>query len=365
MANSLKKTIAGKLSDNHLFKSILGKRTDDVGYHIFRQNYDLSLSKAEKKEIAHLWGQIIRSPLSWGYRFYGMAKAIHGFDARFLPSSYYMPYVFEALNPVEDLPILAHKGMQNLFFKGINQPLTIATCLSGGSLFDNDYNRIDRHRIPDLLSGRDFIIKPAHDSSMGRGVKMVHSDENVDFNQLFDSYNSNFIIQEVVRQSTFTSSLNPTSLNCMRITTLNLNGNISAENRIIKIGAKGQVVDNIGSGSGGMMIGVSPEGVLMDFGFRVNGEKTITKHDGMPFGGMTIPNFQKVLDFAMQCHSMIPAMGVVGWDIALDRNDDPLLVEANSYWPGITIEQVACGPVFADRTPEVIDFLTSKSRKQH
>lgn len=363
MAYSLKKTISSKLSDNHLFKSMLGKRTDDVGYDIFRQNYDLSLSKAEKKEIASLWGKIVRSPLSWGYRFYGMAKAIHGFDPRFLPSSYYMPYVFEALNPVGELPFLAHKGMQNLFFKGIRQPLTIATSLSGGSLFDNNYNIIDRHRIPALLSERDFIIKPAHDSSMGRGVKMIHSGDNVDFDKLLSSYNSNFIIQEVVKQSAFTSSLNPTSLNCMRITTLNLNGNISAENRIIKIGAKGQVVDNIGSGSGGMMIGVSPEGVLMDFGFRVNGEKTTTKHDGEPFKGLTIPNFNNVLEFALQCHSMIPSMGIVGWDIALDSNDNPLLVEANSYWPGITIEQVACGPVFANRTQEVIEFITSKSHK--
>lgn len=149
----------------------------------------------------------------------------------------------------------------------------------------------------------------------------------------------------------------------MRITTLNINGKITAENRVIKIGAIGQNVDNIGSGSGGMMIGVNKDGVLNEFGLKVNGMSVTTKHDGQPFGKLRIPNFTEVIEFAEKCHSMIPSMGIVGWDIALDADDNPILIEANTYWPGITIEQLTSGPIFGNRTDEVIEYIRTWNRR--
>lgn len=355
---SIIKTISKPFAKSHLYKSYLGKRTDDVGYNKFKNNYNLShtLTSLDKKEIKQRWGSIVKSPLSWGYDFFEMAKALYGFNADFLPSSYYMPYVFELLNSPEALSLLAHKGLQKLFFRNISQPITIATCIAG-ILYDNDYNPINQKSLYNELQNIDFIIKPASDSSMGRGVKLVRQNDNIDLKNLVDSYKNNFIIQKIVSQSEFTKSLNPTSLNCMRITTLNLNNKISAENRIIKIGAKGQIVDNIGSGSGGMMIGLNSKGVINDFGFRVDGTKTSTKHDGQPFSKLEVPNFQNVIDFAIMCHEMIPSMGIVGWDIALDSHNNPVLIEANTYWPGITIEQLAGGAIFGDRTDEVIEYI--------
>lgn len=359
--NQAKNTIVGILSGNHLYKSFLGKRTDDVGWKCLKKHYGLgnSLTSEEKKTLKKRWGRIVRSPLSWGYNFFEMAKAINGFDESFLPSSYYMPYVFERLNAVSEVSLLANKSLQNLFFKGVRQPRTIATCIAGGNLFDSDYNIIKLNTLKEHLCKTDFIIKPARDSSMGRGVKLLKSSDSFDLDDLIKSYGNNFIIQEVIRQSAFTSLLNPTSLNCMRLTSINLNGRITVENRVIKIGAKGQIVDNIGSGSGGMMIGLDEDGRLKDFGFRVDGTKVAVKHDGKPFAGMIIPDFQKVEEFAVRCHSMIPSMGIVGWDIALDSENNPILVEANSYWPGITIEQIADGPIFGKRIGELFKFITN------
>lgn len=228
----------------------------------------------------------------------------------------------------------------------------------GGVLFDNNYNHISVERLYTQIEDKDFIIKPAHDSSMGRGVKLIRRGSEEDIKKLISSYHSNFIIQKVVNQSEFTKSLNPTSLNCMRITTLNINNRISAENQTIKIGAVGQSVDNIGSGSGGMIIGVNHQGALGGFVLKVDGTLMDKKHDGQPFGGILIPNFDQVIEFAVNCHSMVPNMGVVGWDIALDHNDKPVLIKANTFWPGITIEQLASGPIFGNRTEELIEFVT-------
>lgn len=356
--NNAKKSILTILSGNHLYKSFLGKRTDDVGWRIFKKEYQLghTLSSDEKRAIKQRW-RMVRSPLSWGYNFFEMAKTIHGFDESFLPSSYYMPHIFEGLNPISEISLLANKSLQNLFFKDIRQPQTIAACIAGGNLFDSDYNIISMRALKDRLCKTNFIIKPARDSSMGRGVKLVKSSDSFDLDNIIKPYGYNFIIQEVIRQSDFTRSLNPTSLNCMRLTSVNLNGRTTVENRVIKIGAKGQIVDNIGSGSGGMMIGLDESGRLKDFGFRVDGTKVNAKHDGKLFGGLIVPDFSKIEDFAIKCHAMIPSMGIVGWDIALDSDNNPILVEANSYWPGITMEQIASGPIFGQRTEEICKLL--------
>ena len=53
---------------------------------------------------------------------------------------------------------------------------------------------------------------------------------------------------------------------------------------------------------------------------------------------------------------MIPNIGIVGWDVALDSNDNPLLIEVNIGGPGILYEQLCTGPIFGERTQEVIEY---------
>ena len=149
----------------------------------------------------------------------------------------------------------------------------------------------------------------------------------------------------------------------MRITTLNINNRVTAENRIIKIGAKGSIVDNIGSGSGGMMVGVSEKGILKDKGYHVDGSYVISG-ETVSFAGMMIPHFEEVIELACRMHKFIPSMGIIGWDIALDFQDKPVLIEANTYWPGITIEQIAAGPVFGSRTHEGTEYIVKNENSK-
>lgn len=363
---SLKQNLITAFSNSPIFRSNLGRRTDNVSWEIFKNEYHLgnTLSRSEKNAIRDRWKSIVGCPLSWGYNFYEMSKALYGFDLDFIPSAYYFPYIYDVLNPTTDVTILSHKGLSGLIFNDISQPKTIAMSLGGGTLFsDSTYKPIGTSTLYELLRDRDFIIKPAKDSSMGRGVKLVRKNDPIDVKSLIDSYNSNFIIQEVVEQCEFTKALNPTSLNCMRITSINLNGVFSCENSVIKIGAPGKSVDNIGSGAGGIIIGLNnSNGTMKDFGLKADGTIITAKHDGRPFGGSVVPNYSKVLDFVKECHTRIPLIGIVGWDIALDANTNPMLIEANTYWPGITLEQLVGGTIFGTRTLEVIDYI-KQSRK--
>ena len=353
----MRSLIAKLLRSQSRFKSYLGKRTDDIGYRQLIAHGDSSyrLSVYEKKSIKELWGSIIPHPMSIGYSFYEMIKASGRFAPEYLPSAYYMPYVYEALNDVAGLKVLGHKALQPILFKDCRQPRNILSKISG-IFYDEKFNPVDIDLALEILKreSTDMIIKPASESSMGRGIGLIKSNSNKDVEGLLSL--SDFVIQEKVSQSSILSNLNPTSLNCIRITTLNINNRVTAVNTAIKIGAKGSIVDNIGSGSGGMMIGVSENGILKGYGYHVDGT-LVRSGDIVDFAGIKIPNFEDAIDMTCKMHRFIPSMGIIGWDIALDSQDRPVLIEANSFWPGITIEQVAAGPIFGDRTHEVVEFI--------
>ena len=82
-----------------------------------------------------------------------------------------------------------------------------------------------------------------------------------DIRQILLSTDADIIVQEVVEQSPSTARFNPSSLNTFRITSLNINGRTSICSRTLKMGAPGNIVDNIGGAGGGLMAGVSAEGL--------------------------------------------------------------------------------------------------------
>ena len=48
---------------------------------------------------------------------------------------------------------------------------------------------------------------------------------------------------------------------------------------------------------------------------------------------------------------------IVGWDIAIDEDENPILIEAKLNCPGITIEQACSGPIFGKFTSETIESI--------
>lgn len=128
--------------------------------------------------------------------------------------------------------------------------------------------------------------------------------------------------------------------------------------RCFKIGAQGSKVDNIGAG--GAMVGIDSTGHFYEKGFLMNGQ-VVTEFNGIQLKGVAIQGYKKVEELALNLHSKIAHIHIIGWDIALDIEDEPVLIEANATWPGITIEQLCTGPIFGSRTHEVIEYCKANS----
>ena len=325
------------------------------------------LSNDEKDLIFQQWGKIIKC-IKRGFPFYRGIKALDEFNASYVPSSYFFPYIEEILNPKEWKYHLSHKGITELIYgSGVRHPQTILRSY-GGILLDSKFTPLLKDEIKTILSkiNEPILFKPAIDTLQGSGIKLIYPKDfevlikDIETGNIFNQCKE-FVLQVPVHQSKETSLFNPTSLNCMRITTINLNGNVSVGSRALKCGPKNSVVDNIGTGRRGVIVGINPNGTLKDFGYYGNGD-IADQHNNVFFAGYKIDHFKEVEKAAKLLHSFVPNCKIIGWDIALDEDNNPVLIEGNTVYPGISVEQMCSGPIFGERTQEVVNYIIDSKR---
>lgn len=323
----------------------------------------VKLSREEKIQVYERWHGAVPCRLSRGHNFFAGMKGLGDFNPNYLPSSYFYPYVERILNPTYFNHKLFHKSLIELVYgSGIKHPHSVLRSY-GGVLLNHDYKPVSIQEACSLIHHSDtpLLFKPATDTIQGNGIRYYQKGKISELERLIRTSEIfatqvDFVIQCPVEQSIETIIFNPTSLNCMRITTLNLNGKVSVCSRALKCGPKDSVVDNIGSGKRGVIVGINNDGTLCEKGFYGNGE-IATQHNGTIFSGKNIPHFGLVEDAAIKLHSNFDSCKIIGWDIALDSDNQPVLIEGNVVYPGISMEQMCSGPIFGDRTDEVIDYL--------
>lgn len=315
------------------------------------------LTSAEKNEIINKWRGIIPNPRI-GFHAYRIFKKFREFDSSYIPEPFFYPYIIRRLNPTQDYISLPNKCLNDALFCDLNRPKTIFR-KSGSNIISGDFLSIDFDEAVELALKQksDLIIKPAKDTNSGRGVKLINSTAcRSDIVALLSEYNSDFIVQKRVEQSAFTAQFNPTSLNTIRAVTLFINSRISLCYAILKLGSAGRIVDN--GANGGLWVGIQSDGTLNSWGtdFKCNFSKS---HNGISFDSIEtpLPSFDKIKELAFNAHMRIPMCGLVAWDIALDTNNNPLLIEANLWWPATSYGEICSGPAFGDRTSEVIEYL--------
>lgn len=76
-----------------------------------------------------------------------------------------------------------------------------------------------------------------------------------------------------------------------------------------------------------------------------------------------VPNFSHIIEMAISVHEGLHHFDIIGCDITLNKQKEPVLIEYNVYWPGIIIPQYCHGPLFGELTEELIDYLKYKPKK--
>ena len=337
----------------------MNRSAEEKKWHMVdvNQTKHLNLPELTPKEYALLqetWPcfKFTKKDILWA-RVY---KELFGFDPFYISVGYHSILIKKQLNPYKQVCSLENKALVDVYFPEIPFPKAYIRCINN-ILYDKEMNMISfEEAVCYLKEIKSFIIKPALYSMQGHGVKKIDLQrvENASeewFKELFSKATKNFIIQEIVAQHPDIARLNPTSLNCCRITSIYLGGKYTY-GAMLKIGKKGSQVDNWNSS---YLVGISQDGILNDVGWDDKIHSVNKTDNGIQFGGIKYPFYDKVVASVENYHKKyFPQCGVIGWDVFIDENNKPVVIEANLVIPGITAEQLCSGPFFKDVHDEVV-----------
>ena len=146
------------------------------------------------------------------------------------------------------------------------------------------------------------------------------------------------------------NALNPDSINTIRIVTYRKGMDVFVLYAAIRIGRKGQAIDN--ESAGGISTKINTDGTLCKWAYGAPGQDKIELTDsGIKLEGYQVPSFEKAVDVVKEQHLNLPFQDLVGWDICIDADGEPVMLEWNTT---PELSQSAVGPAFGDYTEMVI-----------
>ena len=170
------------------------------------------------------------------------------------------------------------------------------------------------------------IYKPDKDDC-GHGVELWSVDANNAEAKYLTAIHAPAVLDELVVQSPVMASLNPSSVNTVRLYSLVIGEECTFFASFLRMGRNGAIVDNLGSG--GLLAGIDLNtGTVFTPGADDTGRCFDTHPDtGVSIRSFQIPGWQELLRFTEEAAMHYP-MKYVGWDIAVCENGFQI-IEAN------------------------------------
>ena len=273
-------------------------------------------------------------------------------DWRFFYGSNYSPHQLARLRnrvqPAEYRILFNDKFLCVLLCKalGIRTPITYGTI---------DPRQDYRSQLKSWFrtsSAQALIIKPLF-GEVGRGIVLAtRADDEIIINSQGTSMPlhayflaGKSIVQEVLRQDSQMAVFSPFSVNTIRMTTmLTPQGNVININSFLRFGLGESFVDNVGSG--GLAVGIDYQtGRLKRYAHGKKWERYAAHPTtGVVFENFVIPEWNRICDFAAVVQNHFSFFRLLGLDIALDQNGEPVVIEINSAPDLAALEQIS-GPL--------------------
>ncbi|WP_138374109.1 MULTISPECIES: sugar-transfer associated ATP-grasp domain-containing protein [Oscillospiraceae] len=278
----------------------------------------------------------------------------HDNDPRYIPDDLWYGTIVPYFSNTQFRRFGEDKCMHAVWFPDLKRPRTVVMNIAG-VFYSPDYLPISEEKAVELcLIESEFLVKPSIDSGEGRLIKFFDK-KNINKHEIkkcFSSLGANFIVQEVVNQNSVLCRLNQSSLNTIRVVSFFFKGKVHILSTILRVGAKGSRVDNVGAG--GYACVIKTNGELQKKGVNRKAEWVTQTQEGVKFDGIKIPSFERIIEEIKRVHKRMAHFKIIGWDFCIDQEGDPVFIEYNSC-PGSN--QITCGPTFGDLTEEVLEEI--------
>lgn len=315
----------------------------------------------EVSKIDNFWRGVYGKKIS--LRWHKLYQSINGvFDEKYLPDIIFSTRIEPCLNPIDYARLYSDKGLTELLYAGVcgvRFPKTILL-RSGGYFYDEGREIISYEQALAKIQLLDeFVIKPTLGGSSGHGVCVIDGD--FDARTLIKDYRDDFIVQQKLKPHSKYSEIYSNSINTIRLITYIAHDKVHHAPVCLRIGTAGQKVDNIHSG--GIGVGVSDEGVLLEWAYRLgycNSKERVDRHPdtGITFLNYEVPGIPEIIEAGKRLHGRTPKLGVVSWDFMIDSENNVVLVEGNYFGQAVWFTQVLHGKsIFGDNLASVIGSL--------
>lgn len=336
-----------------------GKILDDR----FAREDDEPLTDKEIREIDKYWGKYSFAYPQIDYKSFQTYKNRFGeFDVRHCPGNVEYGFFFKAWEKTPWAIPFQNKAMLPILYSNVHQPRTLVRRMKD-ILYNEDYQPISVHEAEDILldflredKSHGIICKP-NGRNGGHGIEFLRQ-ENANRQNvravIAAMGERAFVAQELMRQSPAMARFNPSSVNTVRMTSLVWYGKVHILSAIVRIGASGSTVDNFCSG--GSLLGMDPKtGVLNHWAMDQNKGKITVLPSGVDLSQkLSVPNYQGVVEAVKSMHYRVPYIRMIAWDIALDENDTPTLIECNfaGYYQ---MSEFNSGAIFKEHLDGMLD----------
>lgn len=192
-----------------------------------------------------------------------------------------------------------------------------------------------------FMADKDACFAKPEEGDSGRGVEKLYKKDFQSPAAMLDYIRSKggCAIEEVVVQHPEMSRLYPHAVNCMRVVTDLVDGEVHIAYVVLKSGNNGAVCDN--SGQGGLICAVDKEtGIVTSIATDDLIAHSYEKHPytGVEFIGFRIPLYHEAIAMCKEAALVVPQIRHTGWDVAITP-DGPVFIEGNNY-PGTDLCQL-------------------------
>ena len=323
------------------------------------------LTPEEKAEVRRVWKDI-KVDDKWFVLYNSIKReGDNRFDARYVPLDIFYCFIDEWYNNDQEAYALDDKNMYDLYFHDVHRPKTIVRKMNGNML-DESYMPLSMEQAVQLCKQQKSVIKkPTLYVAGGEGI--VFWDEVDGEGALVDilEKGSNYVVQGIVHQHPDLAALHKESVNTVRIITFYFEGEMMVLSSLLRIGVGEARMDN--ACAGGVFCGIRDDGSLKRYAYSKHGVAYETHPQGGVYAEHKVPGFDRckalVLDLA---NRFVRVSKLVSWDLAVGEDGEPVLIEVNLSYGGADIHQIANGPLFGEKTEQVIRHaLNTKTYRRY
>ena len=213
----------------------------------------------------------------------------------------------------------------NLFWDKEKFNACFSDFVKRGWLYTPDATEREIH---EFISRYDRILAKPTSRSSGHGIYLL---DKKNYN-IQDLIHNKILLEECVAQNNEMAQFNQSSVNTVRIyTVLGHKGTAHLVACMIRVGGKGNIIDNYHNGGCGFPLD-EKTGIIGKPGVDFAGkEHLFSPSTGFKAIGFQVPNWETLVEFVSRAACKFSDSRLIAWDIAITKNNFEL-IEGNYKW---------------------------------